>query len=58
MATVVQPLSCSVDEDHSHGVHGNEGASGDQLNKYARTAFLVGGMALPVILSWIVGDDH
>jgi zinc transporter 9 len=58
VATVVQPLSCSVDEDHSHGVHGGEGDSGDQLNKYARTALLVGGMALPVVLSWIVGDDH
>ncbi|WVR07513.1 hypothetical protein IAU60_004555 [Kwoniella sp. DSM 27419] len=62
VATVIQPLSSHEDDHHSHvesgDPHGHNHGSPDPLGKYERTGLLVAGMGMPVLLSWLVGDEH
>ncbi|ORX38492.1 Zinc/iron permease [Kockovaella imperatae] len=62
VATVIQPLSEPHDHGHDHG-HGHGESQRDNgdptIGKYTRTALLISGMLLPVILSTVVGGgDH
>ena len=57
VATVIQPLS----EPDQHQHHSEEGAHDEEsptLGKYTRTALLITGMLLPVLLSTVVGGDE
>lgn len=54
VATVIQPLSSTSPEEHSH----SDSHDDTQLGKYSRIGLLMGGMLLPVVLSWLVGHSH
>ncbi|KAK8854769.1 hypothetical protein IAR55_003508 [Kwoniella newhampshirensis] len=66
VATVIQPLSATSSDQHSsaHHSHVEEGHDEDPstgeptLGKYERVGFLALGMGAPVLLSWLVEDDH
>ncbi len=61
MATVIQPLSAPSPHSHTHAHHTDaeeKDDESDQLGKYARTATLMTGMVIPVLLGQLVGDDH
>ncbi|WVQ74961.1 hypothetical protein IAR50_004569 [Cryptococcus sp. DSM 104548] len=62
VATVIQPISSATDSHahhHAESGHGPE-PSGEErpLGKYQRTALLMGGMVLPVVLSLFVEHSH
>ncbi|ODN82337.1 hypothetical protein L198_07757 [Cryptococcus wingfieldii CBS 7118] len=66
VATVIQPISSATDPHaHSHSHHHPESGHGPEpsgedrkLGKYQRTALLMGGMILPVVLSLFVEHSH
>lgn len=59
VATVIQPISATNPDEHSHAAHSHAaGHDHESLGKYERTGLIVVGMLLPVILAWIVGDEH
>ncbi|WVF72836.1 hypothetical protein IAT40_007654 [Kwoniella sp. CBS 6097] len=62
VATVIQPLSSHSHDHHTHvesgDPHGQDDEKDALLGKFERTALLVTGMAMPVVLSWFVGDSH
>lgn len=62
VATVLQPISASDSEEHSHDAkpHAHEGHGHHQhsLGKYARVGWIAAGMGLPVLLTRVVGGGH
>lgn len=62
VATVLQPISASDNEEHSHDAqpHAHEGHGHHQhsLGKYARVGWIAAGMGLPVVLTRMIGGGH
>lgn len=58
VATVIQPLSSTHPEEHEHTHSSSSDTHEAQLGKYSRIGLLMGGMLLPVVLTWLVGDHH